>query len=544
LSILELKDANIEVRYSNMVSTQSDALRPAPPTPGDVRHQLRRILDNGPFLRSPRVSRFLRFVVESALADTTAELKESVIGIEVFDLEADYNPQENPVVRNTAVRLRLKLEAYYHGDGSTDPVLIELPLGRYVPFFTWRALAPAAAPLEADPELHKQVRAVGRDREFEQLRSALRGVLRGQRQVVKVSGDAGLGKTTLVEEFLRGIEDSVWILKGRCSESLSRNEAYVAVLEALDTLIHNPLGEQTVSMMGEYAPSWLAQVLPGKAAESRTGAVRSQEKMRREFAHFVRVLCRLRPAILFLDDMHWADASTCDLLSYLQGISADFRLLVVLTFRPAELVSTPHPFRALEVELSRQGGSDIFLRPLNALDVEAYIHRGFPVNSFPSDLGRIVFERTEGHPLFMADVVGHLRESGLVAAVNGRWEMTAQADLLRSLVPATTQRLIRLQIDQLTAERVRILECAAVQGARFDTAVVATALGLDQALWKRSCDAWKRNVASFPARRICGRIRTEGLFYIALHTPCINRSSIVDSPAGNEPPLAGRLPTL
>ena len=102
---------------------------------GTVRRQLEGILASSGFAKKDRLSRFLRFVVERKLAGRANELKETVIGFEVFERPARYNPKQDAIVRTEAGRLRSRLGEYYSGEGKTDRLVIELPKGGYVPEF-------------------------------------------------------------------------------------------------------------------------------------------------------------------------------------------------------------------------------------------------------------------------------------------------------------------------------------------------------------------------------------------------------------------------
>src|ERR1700690_3799604 len=107
--------------------------------PAAVRQQLERILVHSLFNRSERMGRFLRLAVERTLAGKASELKEYLIGGEVFDRKATYDPRVDPIVRVEARRLRSKLKAYYEGDGRTDQVTIEFVAGSYAPQIHCRA---------------------------------------------------------------------------------------------------------------------------------------------------------------------------------------------------------------------------------------------------------------------------------------------------------------------------------------------------------------------------------------------------------------------
>ena len=122
----------------------SQSTQPAA-VPSAVREQLEKILAHRLFVRSARMTRFLRFAVDHSLSGHASELKEYVIGVEVFDRSAEYDPRVDPIVRVEARRLRSKLKAYYESDGAADPVIIEFLSGGYAPRIRERAHAPAPA---------------------------------------------------------------------------------------------------------------------------------------------------------------------------------------------------------------------------------------------------------------------------------------------------------------------------------------------------------------------------------------------------------------
>jgi predicted ATPase len=158
-----------------------------------------------------------------------------------------------------------------------------------------------------------------------------------------VAGEPGIGKTTLVEEFLDELaagNQNCRLGRGRCSERLAGTEAYLPFLEALDSLLHGTGGEAVAQVMKVVAPTWYVQLAPLVAEDSSFARVReeakvaSQERLKRELAAFFLEVARLQPLVLFLDDLHWADASTVDLLAYISSKCAAMRLLLVLSYRP------------------------------------------------------------------------------------------------------------------------------------------------------------------------------------------------------------------
>ena len=124
----------------------------AKPSPEQVRTQVDKMLASRVFARSERLCRFLRFCVELTLEEKSDQLKEQLVGVEVFDRKGDYDPRTDPIVRVEARRLRSKLKEYYTSSGRPDCVLIELPKGAYVPSFRMRSPQPicrAAGPAAA-----------------------------------------------------------------------------------------------------------------------------------------------------------------------------------------------------------------------------------------------------------------------------------------------------------------------------------------------------------------------------------------------------------
>jgi hypothetical protein len=130
------------------------------PDPAAVRAELDRIAASRPFVRSPQLTSFLRFVVEAALDGRGERLKGYTIGVGALGRGHGFDPQTDPIVRVEATRLRRALARYYDGAGSRDPVVIELPSGRYVPLFRWsRHAAPRAIWLRARGMLQRLLAA-------------------------------------------------------------------------------------------------------------------------------------------------------------------------------------------------------------------------------------------------------------------------------------------------------------------------------------------------------------------------------------------------
>lgn len=442
---------------------------------GQITKQLRKILADPLFAKSQRLAGFLGFTVEAALAGRAQELKEYTIGVQVFERGEDYNPQEDPIVRIMAGRLRAKLAEYYVGSGTGDPIVIELPRGGYAPRFAWRS---RPVPVVSAPKLRRQ--SVGREIEMKRLRMAFAALSQGG-AVVTVSGDAGMGKTTFAEDFLAELEPDAAALaaRGRCSERLAESDAFAPILDALDGLCR--AGGGVARLVETAAPAWFAQVSAARGGKGEKPP--SHERLRREFAALFEALSRIRPVVLFLDDLHWADASTCDLLVYLGQRMRDMPVLLIATYRPGAILAPGHPFLPLKLRLERWGiCQDVALSFLTSQDVEEYLEARFPGHRFPPEFAAIVHERTEGNPLFLSDLLRYLVDTQVLLEQGGAWSLARNAAEVRRIIPAGTHAMIGVKLAAVEQTDLKLLLCGAVQGVQFDTAVLAQVLSLDAAL--------------------------------------------------------------
>src|SRR5215468_4468911 len=178
-------------------------------------------------------------------------------------------------------------------------------------------LPPAALPVP--PPL-----CVGRDGVLAQLHRWLAHVRQGTRHIVWLTGEPGIGKTTVVNAFVAqaAAAGDLWLARGQCVEHYGAGEAYLPVLEALGRLCREPAGAALLPVLEQQAPTWLAQMpalLSAPALEAVQHRVQgaTQERMLREVAEAVEVLTATRPLLLVLEDLHWSDYATLDLLTYL-----------------------------------------------------------------------------------------------------------------------------------------------------------------------------------------------------------------------------------
>lgn len=348
---------------------------------------------------------------------------------------------------------------------------------------------------------------VGRAAELAQLYEWFAKAAVGERQVVFVTGEPGIGKTTLVEAFLQTLnsrcqtpDTRVWLGRGQCIEQYGAGEAYLPVLEALGRLCRESGGEQVVSLLDQHAPTWLVQ-MPAFLASAdfealqRKVAGATRERMLREMAEALEVLTTERPLVLVLEDLHWSDASTLDLLSVIARRRERARLLVIGTYRPVEVNRSGHPLKTIkqDLQLHRQC-EELSLTFLTEDAVAEYVAvklagEGQQTASF-HELVLTIHQRTEGNPLFIVNVVDYLITRGAlnVGEAGEGHSIDALREHVQVGVPDGLRQMIVQQIGGLSEEERRVLEAASVVGMGFSAAVVAAAVEQDTTQVEEMCE--------------------------------------------------------
>jgi DNA-binding winged helix-turn-helix (wHTH) protein len=296
---------------------------------------------------------------------------------------------------------------------------------------------------------------VGRDRALSRMHGWFDRMRGGERQVVFVTGEAGIGKTTLLDTFVRGIasDRGVRVCSGQCLEQYGMGEAYLPVLEAVRQLCREDAA--VVDVLRAHAPMWLLQMPSLISASDRESFGRealgaSRERMLREMGEALEVLTAQSPLVLALEDLHWSDYSTLDLISYLARQRRPARLMVIGTYRPAELIASGHPLKAVKQELlARQHCEELPLEYLSEDAVAEHLAVRFPANRFPAELAALIHERTEGNPLFMINTIDYLVSARLIEQHEDSWRI-APRSTWSSCVPDSIRQLIETHIDRWT----------------------------------------------------------------------------------------------
>jgi DNA-binding winged helix-turn-helix (wHTH) protein/predicted ATPase len=362
-------------------------------------------------------------------------------------------------------------------DTSREPRYIETVHRRGFRFIGPVASTPAPPMAPRDAPLPT---VVGRDAELERLQRSFETARAGQRQLVFVTGEAGIGKTTLVETFLARLDGGdVRIGRGQCVEQYGTGEAYMPVLEALARMGRQPRGGAIVAALRQYAPSWLTQ-LPALVGDDDFEAVQrrahgtSRDRMLRELGDVLDVVSAEVPVILVLEDLHWSDSATVDLLAVLARRRDPARMLIIGTYRPSDVAAALHPLKPVKQELQLHGDcEELALDFLSEGAVRQYLAFRLADSPLAPELARFLHRNTSGNPLFLVNVVDHVIARGHVREVDGGWALSIPVSALASEVPDTLWQLVDKQIERLTPQEQAVLAVASVAGAEFSAALAS-----------------------------------------------------------------------
>jgi len=314
---------------------------------------------------------------------------------------------------------------------------------------------------------------VGRDVELNRLRERFERTRGGQGSILAIVGEPGIGKTTLVETFLNGLGDLCEVGRGRCSERLAGAEPHLPVLEALDEI--TAADPRLADALRVAAPTWFQHVArPAHAPGTAAGAPEvtgtgSPERLMRELTTFLEGASQRRPIVIVIEDLHWADVATIDLLAHLAPRLSRVRLLVLLTYRQRELLVMQHPFARLRGELIARGHLDeLHVSLLGPDAVREYLQATLDYAAVLPELATLVFKRTEGNPLFVVEVVRYLRQHGVAHGT----------PVLARDIPDSLRGLIDRGLDTLDGVTRQLLSIAAVQGYECDSATIARVSGV------------------------------------------------------------------
>jgi class 3 adenylate cyclase/tetratricopeptide (TPR) repeat protein len=326
---------------------------------------------------------------------------------------------------------------------------------------------------------------VGRASELARLTESLKAVGDGGRRVVLVSGEAGIGKTSLVAVAARRAHEyGAMVLYGRCDEELGI--PYQPWAEALGQLVEHALDALLRGHVDDCGGD-LATLVP--ALETRLGGLppaRSSDPDAERHLLFAAALDLLvrassdAPILIVLDDLHWADRPTLQLLRHVVSGSASLPLMIVGTFRPGD-VGADIPLAELLAALHREAGVErMTLVGLDDLELLSLLESaaGHEMPAEGVALRDALAAETDGNPFFVREILRHLAETGAIGQQDGRW--VARTDLSAEGLPVSVREVIGRRVHRLGPDATRVLGAASVIGRDFDTALLGAVVDLGE----------------------------------------------------------------
>lgn len=342
---------------------------------------------------------------------------------------------------------------------------------------------PSQAP--ADPALAPDF--IGRQDSLGRLGQAWARAADAQRQMFFLAGEAGIGKTTLIDAFVATLGD-VAVARGQCIEQLGDGEAYLPVLEALAGLGRTDAA--LVPLMRRVAPTWLLQ-LPWLIEPSEQAALRAaldgstQDRMLREFSELVEQWTQSRPLLLVTEDLHWCDEATVRLIDHVARRRPPAHLMWLASYRTPELVARDHPLNGLRHDLRlRRLCQELLLEPFSEAELAAYLKALRPAMAVDDAQVHRLYRQTDGLPLFVANLLDEWSEGPEPAPTTDEWA-----------VSGSLAGIIERQLGRMTADTTDMLEAAAVCGVEFSCAMVARMLDRETSAVEAVCQDLARRQA-------------------------------------------------
>jgi ATP/maltotriose-dependent transcriptional regulator MalT len=323
---------------------------------------------------------------------------------------------------------------------------------------------------------------IGRQQELEALARYLQEAHSGQGQIVFVSGEAGVGKTRLVREFIRRIDRdiSVEVIEGHCYDEHPA-PPYGPFTDLIRLLVQVHGSEALVAAAGPWAAD-LMRVMPELLPEShQTAAGDDLQAARRRLFQAIYQVLRPQPEaasrMLILEDLHWSDQASQDLIYYLARAIEHDRVLIVATYRSDE-IHRLHPLAALIARLTRDRlYQDLRLHPLSRGELAELLADTLEVAPTPVVLDAL-YERTEGNPFFTEEVLTSLFEHGRSGVLFGADAFNHSLSAVE--IPLSIKDSVLRRVADLESETATVLRDAAVVGRRFDFDLLQQLTGIDE----------------------------------------------------------------
>lgn len=324
---------------------------------------------------------------------------------------------------------------------------------------------------------------VGRADELTALAEHWQRALAGERQVAFVAGPAGIGKTSLVETFATEVDAAaaVSVLWAGCIAHHSRTEPYFSLLSAFGDALRSDRAEALRDALDRYGRLWLAQI-PGAVPPEELPALQialaaaTSGQLLREGVEVLEAFAEVQPVLLVLEDLHWGDASTLELLALLASRRNPARILVVVTYRPAEAVAYDTGLASLARRLRPSGLREVPLAAFAEAEVHAYLARRFDPSAAEA-LAGVALEQSAGVPLHLRVASDHYESNGWVEQTEAGWRIPDPSRVAVDHLPSDLNELIAAEFEALDDADAALLGAASLYGDSFAPSLLAVVLG-------------------------------------------------------------------
>lgn len=329
----------------------------------------------------------------------------------------------------------------------------------------------------------------GRHKELSKLEDLLRSAVGGVGRVALVSGEPGIGKTALTRSFaytaLRRNTDLL-LARGACVEQHGAGEAYLPFLDAVGGLLQGPGGDRVRALLRRFAPTWCLQfpsMFSSDAVDQlkreATGA--TKDRMLRELGDAMAALTAETPVLLFLEDVHWVDPASVDMMRHLAERAHGQRLLFLATVRPEDVERGNPTLKKCYTEMHARGVcEEIALGPLAECDIAAYLDAHYTPNEFPPELAALIHKKSEGHSLFATGAIQLLAERGEIVLDNGAWKLRQPLAQIELNAPVSVRSMIEKKVGLLNDQQRQTLLYASIEGEEFTSTTLAGLLEADE----------------------------------------------------------------
>ncbi len=284
-------------------------------------------------------------------------------------------------------------------------------------------------------------------------------------QVLLISGDAGIGKSRLVDEAKTyASARGATVLEGACFPQ-DQTCPFAPLLDLVRANFADPVGD--LALFAHELYPLLPDLLPPPATAIPAPATDPEQQKRRLFAALAQLILRdaaQRPLVLIIEDLHWSDPASLDFLLFLARQAASMPVLLIGTYHGDEVGPALRHY-LMQLDRTRQA-HELVLAPLTRAEVEMMIQRIFDLHRpIHAEFVNTLYTLTEGNPFFVEELLKALVVAGDIFIVDGKWDRKP-IDALR--IPRSVQDAVQQRIEHLSADARQVLGLAAVAGRRFD----------------------------------------------------------------------------